>query len=127
MDREYKIRSYIRYCFSKIPLSNDDIDFYENKCTTIIRKSYYGDNLVDRDNCVLIDSYMTGTKIVFMSACICLTNGFMHVGEMLSDRVIFQGIPEGLMTFSEFEESFEKPVVPAGILKIPADFGVRYD
>ena len=28
MDREYKIRSYIRYCFSKIPLSNDDIDFY---------------------------------------------------------------------------------------------------
>jgi hypothetical protein len=62
---------------------------------------------------------MAGTGIVFMSACICLTNGFMHVGEMMSDRVIFQGIPEGLMTFSEFEESLEKPVVPKGLLKIP--------
>ena len=68
---------------------------------------------------MLIDSYMAGTGIVFMSACICLTHGFMHVGEMMSDRVIFQGIPEGLMTFSEFEESLKKPVVPNGLLKIP--------
>jgi len=110
---DWEIFLYVRYCLDKVLYfqEGDHIKLRHDFCSDSI--------IIYPDNTVMADIFsMNGS----LRTTIALSLGDVHVYavDMADYTTIYDGTPGGVMSISEYIESITMPVVPKGILKIPA-------
>lgn len=116
------LSSYIVYIVQNAPLEQWQLVSMVN-----LKKEYVKITSILNDGSALFDilDYLGNNKIIGRIWFTC--QYIMLVKNEVERSLLYNGWPEGVDLYSVYEQKIKLPVVPPGILKIPADFEVRHD
>lgn len=116
------LSSYIVYIVQNAPLEQRQLVSMVN-----LKKEYVKITSILNDGSALFDilDYLGNNKIIGRIWFTC--QYIMLVKNEVERSLLYNGWPEGVDLYSVYEQKIKLPEVPKGILKIPADFGVRHD
>lgn len=116
------LSSYIVYIVQNAPLEQWQLVSMVN-----LKKEYVKITSILNDGSALFDilDYLGNNKIIGRIWFTC--QYIMLVKNEVERSLLYNGWPEGVDLYSVYEQKIKLPVVPSGILKIPADFEVRHD
>lgn len=110
---DWEIYLYVNYCLGKVLYfqEGDHIKMRHDFCSNSI--------IIYPDNTVMADIFSMGGSLR-TTVALSLADARIYAVDMLQYTTLYDGKPAGVMTISEYIESIKLPVVPKGILKIPA-------
>ena len=116
------LSSYIVYIVQNAPLEQWQLVSMVN-----LKKEYVKITSILNDDSALFDilDYLGNNKIIGRIWFTCWY--IMLVKNEVERSLLYNGWPEGVDLYSVYEQKIQLPVVPSGILKISADFGVWHD